>query len=40
MVGQLNVQARFRVDYDTWPPDQPNNFTPLVLIHYEGHHNL
>jgi len=40
MVGQLNVQTRFRVDDDTWPPDQPKNFTPLVLIHYEGHHNL
>ena len=40
MVGQLNVQARFRVDDDTWPPDQPKNFQPLVLIHYEGHHNL
>ena len=40
MVGQLNVQARFRVDDDTWPPDQPKNFVPLVLIHYEGHRNL
>jgi len=40
MVGQLNVQARFRIDNDTWPPDQPKNFIPLVLIHYEGYHNL
>jgi len=34
------MQARFRVDDDTWPPDQPKNFTPLVLIQYKGHHNL
>jgi len=34
------VQNRFRVDDNTWPPDQPKNFTPLVLIHYEGYHNL
>ena len=40
MICQLNVQARFRVDDDTWPPDHPKNFTPLLLIHYEGHHNL
>ena len=40
MVRQLNEQARFRVDDNTWPPDQPKNFTPLVLTYYEGHHNL
>ena len=40
IVSQLNLQARFRIDDDTWPPDQPKNFTPLVLIHYKGHRNL
>ena len=25
------------VDDDTWPPEQPNNFTPLLLLHYQGH---
>ena len=40
IVALLNVQARFKVDDDTWPPYQPKNFTPLVLIHYEGHRNL
>jgi len=34
------MQARFRVDDDTWPPDQPKNFIPLVLIRYKGYHNL
>ena len=40
IVSQLNIQAQFRVDDDTWPPDQPKNFIPLVLIHYKGYHNL
>ena len=26
------------VDDDTWPPEQPKNFTPLLLLHYQGHH--
>ena len=25
------------VDDDTWPPEQPKSFTPLLLIHYQGH---
>ena len=37
-VRQINVQARFMVDDDTWPPEQPNHFTPLLLLHYQGHH--
>ena len=40
MVAQLNLQARFQIDDNAWPLDQPKNFTPLVLIHYKGHHNL
>ena len=37
----INIQTRFRVDEDTWPPDKPKNFTPLLLIHHEGqHHNM
>jgi len=26
------------VDDNTWPPEQPTSFTPLLLIHYQGHH--
>ncbi|XP_065911432.1 protein NLRC3-like isoform X2 [Dysidea avara] len=40
IMSKRNVQGRFRVDDDAWPPDQPKNFTPLLLIHYKGHHNL
>ena len=36
MVSQSNVQERFNVDEETWPPDQPKNFIPLVLIHHHG----
>ena len=25
------------VDDDTWPPEQPKSFTPLLLIHHQGH---
>ena len=25
------------VDNDTWPPEQPTSFTPLLLIHHQGH---
>ena len=36
-VRQTNVQTRFMVDDDTWPPEQPTSYTPLLLIHYQGH---
>ena len=26
------------VDDDTWPPEQPTSFTPLLLIHHQGPH--
>jgi len=28
-------QTRFDVGEDTWPPEQPKDFTPVVLVHYE-----
>ena len=36
-VKRVNVQTQFMVDDNTWPPDQPKIFTPLLLIHYQGH---
>ena len=36
-VRQSNVETRFMVDDDTWPPEQPTSFTPLLLIHCKGH---
>ena len=36
-VRQINVQTRFMVHDDTWPPEQPTSFTPLLLIHHQGH---
>ena len=35
-VSQINIQTRFMVDDNTWPPEQPTSFTPLLLIHYKG----
>ena len=35
-MSQINVQTRFLVDDDTWPPEQPTSFTPLLLIHHQG----
>ena len=40
MVSQCNVQKLFNTDEETWPPNQPKSFTPLVLIHHKGQHNL
>ena len=37
-MSQINVQTRFMVDDNTWPPEQHTNFTPLLLIHHQGHH--
>ena len=36
-VRQINAKTRFMVDDKAWPPEQPNNFIPLLLIHYQGH---
>ena len=36
-VSQINVQTRFMVDDNTWPPEQPTSFIPLLLIHHQGH---
>ena len=47
VVSQLsgNVKAvykatRFSVAKDTWPPDQPTEFTPLVLLHREDEQSI
>ena len=47
VVSQLsgNVKAvykatRFSVAKDTWPPDQPTEFTPLVLLHCEDEQSI
>ena len=47
VVSQLsgNVKAvykatRFNVTKDTWPPDQPKEFTPLVLLHREDERSI
>ena len=40
MVSQCNVRERFNTEEETWSPDQPKNFTPLVLIHHQGQHTM
>ena len=32
--------TRLSVVKDTWPPEQPNKFTPLVLLHHEDEHSM
>ena len=32
--------TRFTVAKDTWPPEQPREFTPLVLLHHEDEHRM
>ena len=36
MVSQCNVREWLSVNEETWPPDQPKIFTPLVLINHQG----
>ena len=38
MVSDYSVRERFDIDEETWPPDQPKNFIPLVLIHHKGNY--
>ena len=40
MVSQYNIQERFNTNEETWPPDQPKDFIPLVLIHHQGQHTM
>ena len=40
MVSQCNVRERFNTDEKMWPPDQPKNFMPLVLVHHQGQHSM
>ena len=47
VVRQLSSHAkavykvtRFSVAKDTWPPEQPKDFTPLVLLHHEDEHSM
>ena len=37
---QLNVTPRYADDEETWPPFELKFFTPLLLMHYKGQHNL
>ena len=34
-VAMMNVHAQHTVDEDTWPPDQPKEYTPLLLIQHQ-----
>ena len=40
IVSQCNVRERFNSDEETWPPEQPKIFTPLLLIHHQGQHSM
>ena len=39
-VRQLNIQTRFTVDEDSWPPNQPEDFTPVLLVHHQDQHTF
>ena len=32
-------RTRFPVDMNSWPPEQPKEFTPVVLIHYQDQYD-
>ena len=37
---QLNLEAHFTNDEETWPPYKLKTFTPLLLMHYKSHQTL
>ena len=39
-VKAIYKATRFTVPKDTWPPEQPREFTPLVLLHHEDEHSM
>ena len=47
MISQLSAHVktvykvtRLSVAEDTWPPEQPKEFTPLMLLHHEDEHRM
>ena len=39
-VKEVYKVTRFAVTKDTWPPEQPKEFTPLVLLYHEDEHYM
>jgi len=39
-VSQVSIQTRFALDENTWPPNQPKDFTPLLLVYHQGEHSI
>jgi len=39
-VKRIYKQTRYRSGNDSWPPEQPEDFTPVVLIHYQGQYRM
>ena len=36
---EINIQAWSTIDEESWPPEQPKRFTPLVLIQHQHQTN-
>ena len=37
---QLNIQTRSAVDEDSWPPNKPKDYIPLLLVHHQDQHTF
>ena len=37
---QFSTQTRFAIDEDIWPPHQPKDFIPVLLIQHQGQHTF
>jgi len=38
-VRRVYKHTRFPIDKNSWPPEQPTEFTPVVLIHYQSQYD-
>jgi len=39
-VKKIYKQTKYKLSRDTWPPEQPETFTPVVVMHHQGPHSL
>ena len=39
-VTQISIQTRLAIDDYGWPPNQPKDFTPLLLVCHQGQDNI
>jgi len=37
---ELNIATHFAIDGNSWPPVQPEKYTPLLFIHHQSQYSI